>query len=546
MAKKIKALSVKRIKDKVQKLKSERGTWESHWQELNDYILPRKNTVTVKRTDGEKRTWQLLDNTGMQSNELLAGFLHGVMTNPNLPWFELTTGDLTLDARDDVRGWLQRQARAMHNVLNNSNFQTEVHELYLDLGSIGTAAMYTEEDEERVVRFETKFIADYYIDESPFGYVDQIYCERKWTAEQLVAYFGEKVLPEKVIKCYKKGDDSLFCLGHAVYPTYLVEGTEAEGASLNDNEFISQYYLPELDYEISVGKFNSFPFSVPRFTKAAGEKYGRSPGMNALPELKVLNKMNETLLIGAQLQVQPPLQMEDDGVVLPLITRPNGINFTRPGAGPIRPIFNDTRLDFGYQAMQDRRQRVKDSFYVDQLKLQQGGPMMTATEVLQRTEESMRLMGPLLGRMQNEFLRPLIDRVFQIMWNRGMIEQPPEVLSGKKIDVRYSSLIAKSQRVSEAQSVLRTLEVVPGLAGFDPSVTDNFSADAIVKILGMVYGAPNEMYRTTKERDAMRAARAQAQNQMLQSQQDANQVQMGLTVAKTMNEAGMNGQTQPA
>lgn len=536
MKKSIKRLSVAKVKAKIAKLKGERGTWESHWQEVTDHILPRKNTITSTKSDGQKRTWQLLDNTGLSANELLAGTLHGLLTNPDMPWFELTTGKLDIDSQSDVRLWLQQTARSMHNVLNNSNFQTEVHELYIDLGAIGTSSMQIEEDVVNVVRFNTRYITEFYIDESPLGIVDQVYREWKWNAAAIIEEFGHENVSKKVQKAFKDCEDTLFIVQHAVYPKYVVEPQKEK----QEMQFISQYILPECDHEISVGEFSELPYVVPRFTKAAGEVYGRSPGMTALPELKVLNKMNETMLIGAQLAVQPPLQMEDDGVILPLITRPGGINYTRPGAPPIKPIFNDTRLDFGYQAMQDRRQRVKDAYFVDQLKLQQGGPMMTATEVLQRTEESMRLLGPLLGRMQNEFLRPLINRVFQIMWTRKLITQPPAALSGMKIDVKYSSLIAKSQRVTDAQSILRVLQVVPNLAAIGPAVVDLINVDNIVKTLSLVYGAPSEMLNEDKAIAEIRKARAEAQAVQAQNQQQAIQQQQQMGAVQTMKEAGLS------
>lgn len=535
MAKKnIKRFKVEEVKANVARLRSERATWEHHWQEVADHIIPRKNTITTKRTDGERRTWQLLDNIGLHSNELLAGALHGLLTNPDLPWFELTTGDLRLDNTDDVRGWLQRTARSMHNVLNNSNFQTEVHELYIDIGSIGTSCMLVEEDPTQVVRFSTKFIADYYIDENRMGFVDHNYYETKMSAASLVHQFGEKALPKKVLEAYKKHDtQTKFCLIHAVYPKSLLEPTGPKQTM----QYISQYVLPDEDHEIEFGQFASFPYVIPRWSKAAGEKYGRSPGMNALPELKILNKMNETMLIGAQKMVDPPLQVEDDGVVLPLITRPGGVNFTRPGAQSIRPIFANTNIEFGYQAMQDRRQRVKDAYYVDQLKLQQGGPMMTATEVLQRTEESMRLLGPFLGRMQSEFLRPLIDRVFYIMQSQGLIEPAPKILEGRTIDARYSSMIAKSQRVNEGQSAMRVIQAAAPFIQMDPGVAQNFNGDAIVRILATTYGLPTEGLRTEKEVATMRKAQADAQAQQQAMMQDQADLQNAQTITKTMKEA---------
>ena len=234
----IKRCSVKEIKAKVQALKATRGVWENHWQELTDHILPRKNTINITRTDGEKRTWQLLDNSGVHSNELLAGALHGLMTNPDLPWFELTTGNEKMDAEDEVRGWLQRTARKMHNVMNNSNFQTEVHELYLDLGCIGTACMQVEEDEKDVVRYTTNFIAEYYIDESPYGFVDQVYREWKWSPAQIIARFGEKNVSPKVLKSYKKGEECKYTVGQAVYPAYIVKDDSEGDRKLAQDKFI--------------------------------------------------------------------------------------------------------------------------------------------------------------------------------------------------------------------------------------------------------------------------------------------------------------------
>src|SRR5574337_471394 len=125
--KQYKRYTPKQIKATLKRLKGARGTWENHWQEVTDYILPRKNTVLNYKSPGQKRTWQLLDNIGVYCNELLAGALQGMLTNPDLPWFEFTTGDIMLDQQDDVATWLQDSARRVLAVLNNSNFQTEVH-----------------------------------------------------------------------------------------------------------------------------------------------------------------------------------------------------------------------------------------------------------------------------------------------------------------------------------------------------------------------------------------------------------------------------------
>jgi hypothetical protein len=531
----LKKYNVKQLKEKVEHLKAERKLWEDHWQDVADYILPRKNTITVEKSPGDRRGVNLLTNVGVQCNELLSGALHGLLTNPNAPWMELTTGDLELDRDDQVRMWLQKTTKDIHNVLNNSNFQTEVHELYTDLAAFGTAPMYLEEDARDVIRCSTRFIAEIFIDENAQGVVNQVYREWKWDAMKLVEQFGFDNLPKKVQESFKKGGKDKFVCIHAVYPREIVD-PRAKSAF----PFVSQYVLPEENHEIQEGGFREFPYVVPRWAKAAGEKYGRSPGMNALPEVKTLNVMNETVIIGAQKFVDPPLQLPDDGFILPIATFPGGMNFYRSGTNDkIEPVFNDTRVDFGFEVLKEREQRVREAFYVDQLQLQQNGPQMTATEVLQRTEEKMRLLGPMLGRMQAEFLRPLIDRVFDIMLRTGKIDKAgiPPKLAGKKIDVRYSSLIAKSQRLADGQNLMRSMEALTPFVNMDPSVTDNINGDMAFKVVAETYGLPQEVQRSKKEVKDIRDARAQAQQEALAQQQQAHEAQQMQQGAETMKTA---------
>jgi hypothetical protein len=510
-----KKLTVKQIKEKVEKLKAERGTWETHWQELADYILPRKNTITSQKFPGEKRSVNVLTSTGIKSNELLSGALHGMLTNPNAMWFELTTGDTEIDRSDNVRMWLQKTTKSMHNVLNNSNFQTEVHELYMDLSCFGTSPMYVEEDDRDIIRCSTRFIAEMYIDENHLGVVDQVFRQWDWDAHKIVSEFGIDKVGKKVSDAYKKGDTTRFCVIHAVYPRTMIDPV-AKGAF----KYISQYVLPDENLELREGGFREFPYVVPRWSKAAGEIYGRSPGMNALPEVKTLNKIMETTIMGAQKVVDPPLQLPDDGFIMPIITEPGGLNYYRSGTNDIiKPVFNDARIDFGFQVIQQHEKNIREAYYIDQLQLNTG-PQMTATEVMQRTEEKMRLLGPMLGRMQAEFLRPLIDRVFEIMLRRGLINtaEIPAELQGRVLDVRYSSMIAKSQRLAEGQNMLRAMEALTPFANADRGVLDNLNGDQAFRVIAEVFGLPQEIIRKAKDVQQMRDARAQAQQQMIDAE----------------------------
>ena len=514
-------------------LKGQRETWESHWQELADYILPRKNTIIRKGTLGEKRGQFLFDNTGMVSAELLAGALHGYLTNPSTMFFELTTGLDEVDDRDTVRQYLQTLTERMHRILNESNFQTEVHELYLDLVTFGTGNMLAEEDEDYVIRFKTNHISDYVACENSRSIIEEVHFEFKWEAKKIIEFFFpdlqeaslqelEASVGRQVARSYLAKDNVEYKIIHSVYRTDL-KVTAAK-------PFISQYILVTNKSILKEDGFRTYPYMMPRWTKLSGETYGRSPGMVALPEIKTVNMMTKAVIKGAQKTVDPPIQVPDDGFII-TSTAPASIMYYRAGTNDrVQPVFNDMRLDVGVEITRDRQMRIREAFFVDQLQLRDG-PQMTATEVNRRTEERMRLLGPMLGRQQSEFLKPLIDRLFDIMVRRELIGEPPEELSGVDLEVKYSSMIAKSQRIDDAQNTLRALQASMPFIELDQKGMDMLDVDQAIKRNWRVYGADQRILRSLDEVDQIRASRAQAQQQALQMEMDQQQAQVLKQVA---------------
>lgn len=175
-------INAKDLIRRAEELRLRRVSWESHWQELADVVLPRRADIVARTTPGGKRTQRLFDATGIEANELLAAGLHGMLTSPATRWFELgLRDDAFADARD-VQAWLEETARMMHAALDASNFQTEVHELYLDLGCFGTAAMFVEEDRERGVRFSTRPLSEIFIAQNAEARVDTVFRRFTFTA----------------------------------------------------------------------------------------------------------------------------------------------------------------------------------------------------------------------------------------------------------------------------------------------------------------------------------------------------------------------------
>jgi hypothetical protein len=203
---------------------------------------------------------------------------------------------------------------------------------------------------------------------------------------------------------------------------------------------------------ISLGGFLENPYVIPRYLKASTEQYGRSPGMNALADVKVLNKMVENSLKAAAKQIDPPLLIPDDGMLAPIRMSPGSINYYRSGSRDrIEPLNINANNTITINNENQRRDAINKMFHIDQLVVTENRNM-TATEVIQRQEEKMRILGPVLGRLQSELLSPLITRVFNILLRNGLFMQSPDILQQQELKIEFVSPMALAQRGQELQS----------------------------------------------------------------------------------------------
>ena len=527
------------IKKRVDALASDRGTWEVNWQEILDYVMPRKADVVTMRTKGEKRTEVLFDSTAITANNLLAASLHGTLTSPSLPWFSIKLRDENLNKSRDVQLWLEDTARRMYDTFNETNFNTEVHEMYLDLCSIGTGALFVEEGnngfDKDGIHFNTLHIAEYYIQENINGKVDTLYRKYKLTARQAVQEFGEKNVGEKILQAAKEKPDQKFNFIHAVEPTD--DYKRATGKSSTKLPFHSCHVCEEDKMVVRTGGYNEFPYLVPRWSKATGEIFGRSPSYNALPDIKTLNKAVEIGLKAWAKAIDPPLLVQDDGVIGRVRTTPAGITVVRHD-GAIKPLQIGSNWQITDLKEKQLRTAIRQAYYSDQLQLQEG-PQMTATEVQVRYELMQRLLGPTLGRFQSEFLNPLIERVFGIMYRAGALLPEPSVVRGSKIDVEYVGPLARSQRMEEAMAIDRLYQLAMNIAQADPAIMDNINHDEAVRLRGKLLGVPKTVLRGKDEVEEMRNARAEQQQMAAMAQQQQAQAQAMKTQAeasKTMSD----------
>lgn len=507
---------------RLERLDSGKSQWATHWQEILDYVMPRKAEVSVNYAKGAKRTEKLYDSSAIHANTLLAASLQGTLTSASLPWFHLRVRDNNLNDSRDVQVWLEDCRNRMYKAFNSSNFNTEVHEFYLDICSIGTSCIEVEEADDGF-NFRTLHISEYFIAENHKGQVDTLYRKFEYTARQAKQRWGDACGP-KVDDALKDNPDKKLTFIHCVMPS-----ADYKMKKQSKLPYVSIYICKDDKTVVGEGGYNEMPYLVTRWSKASGEEYGRSPAYNALPDIKTLNKAVELGLKAWAKAIDPPLLVEDDGVIGRVLTKPSGITVVRRD-GAIKPLNTGARFDVSDMKESELRGAIKQAFFSDQLELQQG-PQMTATEVQVRYELMQRLLGPTLGRFQTEFLNPLIERCFAIMQRNEMFAPAPGSLDGVAIDIEYVGPLARSQRMEEATAVERLYEMAANLAQIAPEIMDNIDHDAAIRSRAELLGVPKDIMRDPQEIEEKRKAEMEQQQEMMAMQQAQQGADIAATVA---------------
>ncbi len=495
---------------RFENLKSARAPWEAHWQEIADHVRPLRAEFTAMPARGARRDRKIFDNTPSQALEHLASGIYGLMTNPASQWFALRFTDPDLNDWSGARVWLERATRAVADSFQPgvSRFYAVVPGLYLDWAAFGTGVFYTEDIAGTARLYDSvRPLGECYIDGGPHEDVDTVFRLFRMSAREMIMRFGTKV-PRAVRHAFDAGDgDSRFEVIHGVYPN---PAFRAGRLGLTGKRYRAVYIDRASGQELSVAGYDEFPFQVPRWMVAGGEVYGRP--RDILADVKMLQEMNRTLIIAGQRAADPPLLAYKENRASPIRMYSGGITYgavTADGRELIRPFQSGARLEITAEMIRDRRDAIRDALFHSLLQLADR-PNMTATEVLERQEDKLRLMGPHLGRLQTDFLSPLIKRRFAMLWRKGLMPPPPPDLAGEALDIDYVSPLAKAVRLTEAQAVTRWLGAVAPLAEADPAIADKVDADAVVDVLAEGFAVPARVVRGADDVAALRTLRTAA------------------------------------
>ena len=518
-------------------LKLERSSFEALWQDISDNVVGRRDTTTM-RTPGQRRMAPIHDITALLSGELLAGALHSLMTNSASKWFRLGIRNRALMEDPDVKFWLDEIAEpAMYDAFNRpeAGFNPQIHEVYFDLTVFCTAAM-TIEDYGQGAVFSARPLREAYIAEDVAGRVDTIFRDVRMSARNAADLFGDNAPKAAKLAMSKDKPEEKIEVLQAIRPNRKVVSGRLDFTGMP----WSSLYIDTKDKTvISEGGYRELPMMVPRWSKDSGERYGRGPGVTALSDAKMLNTMWKTIIKGAQKMVDPPLLMDNDGVISPLRTAPGSVNIqesTSLREESVRPLLTGGRPDLGIDLINRKQENIKSAFHSEVLPLF-NSPYMTATQVLQLIQQAQRFLSPIMGRLQSELLEPMVERVFALELRAGRLGPVPPILAGQNISVEYISPIARAQKAVDVEAIVETFSIAAQLEQVTPGVIDNLDSDVAIRKIAEAKGVPVQVLvdpqtvvRVREAKQAL-AAQQQKQEQMLQEADMAAKVIPALAAA---------------
>ena len=443
-----------------------RMTWEPLWSDCYAYAQPsRGHGLEMAPSAGRKGTTDLFDATAVDGVEQLAASLLAELTPPWSRWFGLMPGqDVADDDKDGLATSLESTANRIQSHLHRSNFAVEIHQCLLDLVTMGTATLLFEEapsGDSSAFRFTAIPTSQMYIDGDDNGRIRRQFRKTCSTLDSLSERFPGACDWETLRATGAGGSERLD----------LIEAVT--------DEHCRSHYLAYVDglpgaypaASLATGSFVESPFLTFRWLKGTGEIYGRSPVMSALPDIKTANKVVELILKNASLAVTGIWLAEDDGVLNPANIRliPGSIIPKAAGSSGLTPLQTPGRLDVSELVLNDLRSNIRHTLLTDRL-APLNSARMTATEVLERSAETTRLLGAIYGRLQAELLTPLLRRAVAILARRG--EVPDLRLDGELVDLQYRSPLARVQASAETRSVLLWLETVGKLSSLGSEIVD--------------------------------------------------------------------------
>lgn len=533
--------------------REERDRYMDDWRNSSDFVLGIRPDFLTERDQRNKRDRNpnLLNEIALESNQVLASGMMAGITSPARPWFKLTLNNPDMAEFRTIKDWLGQVELILQTIFNRSNFYRSMNDLYFDLGAYGITAMGAYKHFENVLRTENYSAGSYMVSKNGEREIDSLYREFSLTVGEIVAKFGYQTVSKTVQSLFDNNSlNTSVPLIHMIEPNYLQR--KFRSPLSRDMNYTSTYWEKESDQgsarkPLSQLGFMEKPFMAPRWSVNGDETYSSMyPAFNTMGTNKALQAEELDLATAIEKMHNPPTiadaSLENNGVDLVAggVTYSPNMNMT--GKPSVQSVY-DIRFDINglMVAIDKKEDRIRRQFFSDLFLMlsNMDRANITATEIIERKEEKLLMLGPVLERLNNELLDPIIDRTFEIASRAGILPPPPpELPAGMQIKVEYVSVLAQAQRAIATGSVEATAAFTLNLAEANPSVLDKLNFDEMVDEYALAKGASPKIIRTDREVAAIRADRQEKQQAALQQQVSAQAADTAKTLSETETEEG--------
>ncbi len=505
------------------------------WELLAPHVAPSRVGITSKKTEGAKQNSGVYDGTLMGAADTLARFLAGEITNPASKWLGLKEKRKELNERDDVKEWLEESRDRLLDAKNASNFYSEGFELFVDWAGFGQASMFIGEATASVnqiaggfrgLRYEQNRIGRYVIAQNHNRIVDTHMQEFELSASGALERFGRDVVSDEIRDAAANPQtmDKLFSFIQSVEPRPVSEQRPGNKGM----PWASIYVERGSKRVVQESGFPEYPFVNPRWTVTPGETNGRGPGELALPDTQTLNLSKQMGLEDHALKLRPPIIVANDSVMGGVIRlRPAAVTTVRTKGRRIgdliSPFQTGSQPEVSQIKEEELRRSIREIYMVEQIlaMLRVDKPQMTAFEFGKKMELLFRILAPVYGRLQNEYLAPMVERDFNIMLRQGALSDPPDILleMGGDIQVVFDNPLARAQRLHEVEAVRSSIADVAPIAEIqmatmgEAPIWDKLNTDKAAALIFEVRGVPASVVNSDEEVEVIRAARAEAKQQ---------------------------------
>lgn len=530
---------IKKLDGRLKDMKAARSNFETTWQDVVDLVHPMGGDFTTQRSPGEERTLDIYDSTAREALLDSAGGMHSFLTNPAEQWFTLVpqTDDEAIRDNMEVKKYVQAIQREVYIEFasKKSGWGNMLSEVYPDTMGFGNAVMRSHwSDNLKSVRYRSYPLSTCYFEENSDGIIDVLFREFKWTKRQIMQEW-----PDVQFGPTDKGkkDNDKICVVHAVFPRkdadVMFRNVPSKARFAKNKSFAEVWYLPESHVRLHEGGQDSFPYHVARWQVLTGEIYGRGPVDTCMPDIRMLQRMERVGLRSIEKEVDPPMVVPYDGLVLPLQVDPGGVTLKEPGTDPIEYLQNPSkRIDVAFEKLEQKRQSIRQCLFVDLFRTQIKKERQTALEFQELRNESLRLIAPILARLQAEFLGKAIKRTIELLEvHTDRIPERPAILDGVMLTFDYNSAAARAQKALKADAISLFMQELAPMAQVRPEVFDKVDLDATVDTLAESRSIPVTILLDNDEVAQLRANRAQAQQEQALQQNAESLSQAAKNVA---------------